>query len=129
MPVWQPQVLDCQQSGGWALAHCRQHFLADSNGVLFPREWLKKQDLPVVAEHGLGYFKGDAVYLLELEQPQDMPGSFWQSLRQFMLQGDDDDTFRLLSYAAQTSTWAADHRFCGSCGAAMQQVPGERAIR
>nr|MBP8237387.1 NAD(+) diphosphatase [Pseudomonas sp.] len=110
MAVWQPQVLDCQQPGGWALAHCRQHFLTDSNGVLFPREWLKKQDLPVVAEHGLGYFKGDAVYLLELSQPQDMPGCFWQGLRQFMLQGDDDETFRLLSYAAQTATWAAGHR-------------------
>ncbi len=129
MAVWQPQVLDCQQPGGWALAHCRQHFLTDSNGVLFPREWLKKQDLPVVAEHGLGYFKGDAVYLLELSQPQDMPGCFWQGLRQFMLQGDDDETFRLLSYAAQTVTWAAGHRFCGGCGAAMQQVPGERAMR
>lgn len=129
MSVWQPRVLDCQQPGGWALVHCRQHFLTDSNGVLFPREWLKKQDLPVVAEHGLGHFKGDAVYLLELDQPQDMPGCFWQGLRQFMLQGDDDETFRVLSYAAQISTWAADHRFCGRCGAAMQQVPGERAMR
>lgn len=125
---WQPALLDNQQPGGWVLAHCKQQFLADSNGVLFPREWLKKQDLPILAEHGLGYFDGDAIYLLELQQPADMPGCAWQSLRQFMLQG-DDDTFKLLSYATQIGTWASQHRFCGSCGGAMQHIVGERAMR
>jgi NAD+ diphosphatase len=56
-----------------------------------------------------------------------MPGCAWQSLRQFMLQG-DADTFRLLGYATQIGTWARQHRFCGSCGAPMQQLPGERAM-
>ena len=124
---WQPTLLDSQQPGGWAVVHCKQHFLADSNGVLFPREWLKKQDLPIIAEHGLGHFDGDAVYLLELSQPFDIPGCAWQSLRQFMLQG-DADTFKLLSYATQIGTWASQHRFCGSCGGSMQHMPGERAM-
>ena len=124
---WQPALLDSQQSGGWALAHCKQHFLADSNGVLFPREWLKKQDLPILAEHGIGHFDGDAIYLLELQQPVDVPGCAWQSLRQFMLQG-DADIFRLLGYATQIGTWARQHRFCGSCGGPMQPLAGERAM-
>ncbi|MBP8204067.1 MAG: NAD(+) diphosphatase, partial [Pseudomonas sp.] len=94
---------------------------------LFPREWLNKQDLPVIAEHGLGHFDGDAVYLLELEQPFNMPGCTWQSLRQFMLEG-DTDTFKMLRYATQIGTWASQHRFCGSCGGSMQAVPGHRAM-
>jgi NAD+ diphosphatase len=124
---WRPLLLDTEQPGGWVLAHCKQHFLADDNGVLFPREWLKKQDLPILAEHGLGHFDGDAIYLLELAQPIDLSGCAWQSLRQFMLQG-DADTFKLLSYATQIGTWAAHHRFCGSCGEPMRHIVGERAM-
>jgi len=127
MARWQPALLDSSQAGGWALAHCRQDFLADDNGVLFPREWLKRQDLPILAEHGLGHFNGDAIYLLELEQPAEVPGCAWQGLRQFMLQG-DADTFKLLGYAAQIGTWARQHRFCGSCGGRMQHFAGERAM-
>ena len=44
-----------------------------------------------------------------------------------MLEG-DYDIYKKLGYAAQISTWAREHRFCGSCGQAMQQVPGERAM-
>ncbi|MGH8355195.1 MAG: NAD(+) diphosphatase, partial [Pseudomonas sp.] len=120
-------LLVSSQAGGWALAHCRQDFLADANGVLFPREWLKRQDLPILAEHGLGHFDGDAIYLLELEQPAEVPGCAWQGLRQFMLQG-DADSFKLLGYAAQIGTWARQHRFCGSCGGRMQHLAGERAM-
>ena len=28
---------------------------ADGNGVLFPRDWLKRQDLSILAEHGIGH--------------------------------------------------------------------------
>ena len=52
---WQPAWLDARQLGGWALVHCQQQFLGDTNGVLFPREWLKRQDLPILAELGLGH--------------------------------------------------------------------------
>ncbi|NQD92526.1 NAD(+) diphosphatase [Pseudomonas sp. CrR25] len=124
---WRPALLDNKQTGGWALAHCRQHFLADDNGVLFPREWLKKLDLPIIAEHGIGHFDGDAIYLLELQQPLEVPGCSWQGLRQFMLQG-DADTFKLLGYATQIGTWARQHRFCGSCSGPMQPLAGERAM-
>ena len=124
---WRAGLLDNHAPGGWALAHCQQHFLADSNGLLFPREWLKRQDVPIVAEHGLGHFAGDAVYLLELQQPVEIAGCNWQGLRQLMLQG-DAGTFKMLGYASQISTWARQHRFCGSCAAPMQPVPGVRAM-
>ncbi|WPC03294.1 NAD(+) diphosphatase [Pseudomonas benzenivorans] len=125
---WQPALLDVRQPGGWALVHCQQQFLGDANGVLFPRDWLKQQALAILVEQGLGHFAGDAVYLLELEQPQDLPGCAWQSLRQVMLQG-EADIFRLLGYATQIGTWARQHRFCGSCGDAMVAVAGERAMQ
>ncbi|MDO8696184.1 MAG: NAD(+) diphosphatase [Pseudomonas sp.] len=128
MPArWQPAVLDSREPGGWVLAHCQQHFLADSNGVLFPREWLKRQDLPILAEHGLGYFAGDPIYLLELQQPVELAGCSWQGLRQLMLQG-DAGTFKMLGFASQIGTWARQHRFCGSCAGPMQPVAGERAM-
>lgn len=124
---WQPGLLPGDQSTGWVLAHCRQQFLADSNGVLFPRDWLKRQDVAIIAEHPLGHFDGEAVFVLEVEQPVPLPGIAWQGLRQFMLQG-DADTFRMLAYATQIGTWARQHRFCGSCGGPMAHFPGERAM-
>ena len=124
---WQPSLLDASRAGGWALAHCRQQFLADGNGVLFPREWLKRQDLPILSEHGIGHFDGDEIYLLELASTADVPGSAWVGLRQLMMQG-DPDTFRMLGFATQIGTWADQQRFCGSCGARMRQVAGEWAM-
>lgn len=126
---WQTTpALDNAQSGGWALVRSAQGFLADGNGVLFPREWLKRQDLPLASEHGLGLFNNDPVWLFELSQPAEMPGCFWQGLRQFMLQA-DYPTFRMLSFAEQVGTWNDQHRFCGRCGSATRQVPGERCMR
>jgi len=124
---WQSALFDTRSPGGWAVVHCRQQFLTDSNGVLFPREWLKKQDLPILAEHGVGHFDGDAVYLLELEHPLDLSGCAWQGLRHFMLQ-DDAELFALLGYATQIGTWSRQHRFCGSCGERMELLAGERAM-
>lgn len=124
---WQPAVLDSREPGGWVLAHFQQQFLCDSNGVLFPREWLKRQDLPILAEHGLGHFAGDPIYLLELQHPVELTGCSWQGLRQFMLQ-DDADTFKMLGFASQIGTWARHHRFCGGCAGVMQVVAGERAM-
>lgn len=126
---WQPAVVDPAQPGGWALAHCRQRFLADANGVLFPREWLKTQLPGVLAEHGIGWLQGQPVFVLELADAVDelVPGCAWKGLRQFLLEG-DFVTFRLLGYAAQIGTWARQHRFCGSCGGPLQPLPHERAM-
>lgn len=124
---WLPELLDCRQPGGLALVHHRQHFLGDANGLFFPRAWLQNQELPVVAEHGLGHFRGEPLYLVELTHQAELPGCTWQGLRQVMLEG-DAELFQLLSYAAQIGTWASDNRFCGACATPMEQVSNERAM-
>ncbi|MEE1868335.1 MULTISPECIES: NAD(+) diphosphatase [Pseudomonas] len=124
---WTTAVLDTNLAGGWAVARCREGFLVDDNGALFPRDWLKRQELDVAFEHGVGHFDGQPVYLLELNSAQTVAGCSWRGLRQFMLEG-DFDTYKILGYAAQIGTWAREHRFCGSCGQAMTQVHLERAM-
>jgi NAD+ diphosphatase len=124
---WTTAVLDPQISGGWAVARGPDGFLVDDNGALFPREWLKRQALDVLSEHGIGHFDGEPVFLLELRSAGEVAGCGWRGLRQFMLEG-DFDTYKLLGYAAQIGTWAREHRFCGSCGQAMTQIHWERAM-
>ena len=124
---WSTAVLDPQLPGGWAVARSSEGFLVDDNGALFARDWLKRQDLDVLCEHGIGHFKGQPVFLLELRAPQEVAGCSWRGLRQFMLEG-DFDTYKILGYAAQIGTWAREHRFCGSCGQAMHQIHWERAM-
>ena len=38
---WQPAWLDARQPGGWAVVHCQQQFLGDTNGVLYARNNLR----------------------------------------------------------------------------------------
>jgi len=85
---WQAALLDPSLAGGWAVVHCRQQFLVDDSGVLFPRDWLKRLELPLLSEQGLGHFDGEPVFLFELDVPADVPGARWQGLRQFMQQVD-----------------------------------------
>lgn len=116
------------QVGGWVLAHCQQRFLQDDNGLLFPREWLKRQELPLLAEHGVGHWQGEPVYVLELDEPIELPGMAWAPLRQFMLHGDFDQ-FCMLGYASQIGIWARHNRFCGNCGTRMQAQDHERVMQ
>lgn len=124
---WTAAVLDIEARGGLAVVHSQEGFLLDGNGTLFPRQWLKGLELPVQSEHGIGHFDGEPVYLLVLEQPVVVEGCVWQGLRQFMLEG-EFAVFQMLGYAAQISTWAREHRFCGACGKPTVQIPGERAM-
>src|SRR5690606_26636476 len=126
---WQPARLDPTGDNGWALVHCQQGFLFDHRGVLFPRDWLKRLNLPLISEQGLGYFEGEPVFLFELAHQAEVPGASWQGLRQFMLQDEDVDRFRMLGFAAQIGTWVNQHRFCGRCGQPMRQHPSERAMQ
>ena len=124
---WCAELVDAGVPGGWALAASPEGFLSDANGVLFPREWLKRQELARFDEHGLGQFDGQPVFLLQADQPFDLPGAHWQGLRQFMMHADAEQ-FQMLAYASQIGTWASQHRFCGRCGARMQRHAGERAM-
>jgi len=124
---WTTAVLDPQITGGLAVARSPDGFLVDANGALFPRDWLKRQELDVLCEHGIGHLDGEPVFLLELRSASEVSGCGWQGLRRFMLEG-DFDTYKVLGYAAQIGTWAREHRFCGSCGQAMTQIRWERAM-
>ncbi|AGZ34807.1 MULTISPECIES: NAD(+) diphosphatase [Pseudomonas] len=124
---WITAVLDPQITGGLAVARSPDGFLLDDNGALFPRDWLKRQDLDVLCEQGIGHFDGEPVFLLELRSASEVPGCHWRGLRSFMLEG-DFETYKILGYAAQIGTWAREHRFCGSCGQPMTQIRWERAM-
>ena len=124
---WTTAVLDTNASGGMAVVCSPQGFLLDHNGALFPRHWLKNLDLPVQSEHGIGHLDGEPVYVLVLQESVDVEGCSWQGLRQFMLEG-EFVIFQMLGYAAQISTWAREHRFCGACGRPAVQIKGERAM-
>ena len=124
---WTTAVLDTSGAAGSAVVRSHEGFLLGRQGVLFSRAWLKQQGLNILVEHGIGYFDGQPVYLLELAEPVTLPDCQWQGLRAFMLEG-DFQTFRMLGYAAQIATWAREHRFCGNCGRPTAQVAGERAM-
>lgn len=124
---WTTAVLDTNVGGGLVVVRSAEGFMLDANGALFPRDWFKRQAPDIRFEHGIGHYDGQPVYLVELHGAQALPGCRWQGLRQFMLEG-DFDTYKILGYAAQIATWAREHRFCGSCGQAMAQVPRERAM-
>lgn len=116
-------------SSGLAVAHFRMRFLADQQGLLFPREWLRQKLAgKIIAEQGIGHLNGEAVFVFEIEQPIELPDMQWQSMRHFMLEG-QLTLFRLLAYASQIGTWVREHRFCGSCGQAMQQAAGHRMMQ
>ena len=127
--AWLPALVDGRETGGWALAHCRQRFLCGSEGVLFPRDWLKARVPAAIAEHGIGWLGEQPVFVLELADAVDglWPAAYWKGLRQFLLEG-DFAVFRMLGYAAQIGTWARQHRFCGCCGAPLQPLAGQRAM-
>jgi NAD+ diphosphatase len=124
---WQSFRHDPQQGGGMALLCCRQQFLLDGNGLLFSRQWLKSQDLPVLGEEGIGQLDAAPVYLQVLEHPVQLPGCSWVPLRP-LLTRIDAARFQMLSCASQIGTWLEQHRFCGSCGKPMQVLREERAM-
>ena len=124
---WTTAVLDTRLPGGRAVVRSSEGFLLGADGPVFARDWIKKQDLSILAEHGIGHLDGEPVYLLELHAGQRLEGHEWRGLRQFMMQG-DLDIFQVLGYAAQIGTWAREHRFCGNCGQPTVQIPLERAM-
>lgn len=128
MDDWQVAVVDVQQGGGWFVVHCRQQFFCTAQGPLWRRDG-RQQLAGRLSEHGIGYWRGEPVFVVELDEVREapLPGGHWKGLRQFLVEG-DLPTFRLLGYAAQIATWARQHRFCGSCGVVLQPLGRERAM-
>ena len=69
---WQAALLDPRWRGLGSGA-LPATVLVDDSGVLFPRDWLKRLELPLLSEQGLGHFDGEPVFLFELDVPADVP--------------------------------------------------------
>ena len=76
---WQQGMPSVTQTGGLAVAHCQLNFLADAQGMLFPREWLRAQLAEyIIAEQGIGHLNGEAVFVFELAHPVELSAMHWQ---------------------------------------------------
>ncbi|MGF6403165.1 NAD+ diphosphatase [Pseudomonas frederiksbergensis] len=124
--LWTPALLDPQMTLNQVLVQGPEGFLVGPNGLLFSYEWVRTQGLKVFADHGVGFYEGQPVHLLEVSNSDPVPDCSWQALRPLMLER-DHETFRMLGYAAQIGTWARQHRFCGACGSPTQPLANERA--
>ena len=124
--LWTPALLDPQMTLLQVLVHGPEGFLVGPKGLLFSYEWACTQGLKVCAEHGIGFYDGQPVHLLEVSHCDAVSGYSWQALRPLMLER-DLETFRMLGFAAQIGTWARQHRFCGACGSPTQVMANERA--
>lgn len=126
---WQQGMPSVAESAGLAVAHYRMGFLGGQGGLLFPRQWLREQLAGhILVEQGIGHLNGEAVFVFELNETLELPDMQWHNMRHFMLEG-QMSLFRLLAFASQIGTWAREHRFCGSCGQAMQQAVGHRMMQ
>lgn len=127
MSRWQPALLDDGAASGLILVCRKQQFLACGDRVLFSAEELATAPIEVI--QSLGRFDGRPVQLAEMRQPHPPDGGSWVGLRQLLRDDVAPDLLRLLSFASQIETWLSQHRFCGSCGQRLVQMPGERAMR
>lgn len=126
---WQQGMPSVTEPGGLAVAHYRMAFLGDQHTLLFPKQWLREQLAGhILAEQGIGHLNGEVVVVFELAERLELPHLQWHSMRHFMLEG-QMKLFRLLAFASQIGTWAREHRFCGSCGQAMQPAEGHRMMQ
>lgn len=126
---WRSGMPDVQLETGLALACYGQQFVrqAADGQVLFPRRQLQRQFAGQIrAEHGVGYWHEQPVYLLQLQHPPAQTSALHSvTARHYMLQG-DVDTCRMLGFASQVAAWSDQHQFCGRCAAPMQSDPSHR---
>jgi len=84
--------------------------------------WL---DVEIHARHYLGRFRGRCCFAVEAEG-QLPPGYTLSGLRSWLGRV-EPALFYLAGRATQIVEWHATHRFCGRCGAAMEDHPRDRA--
>ncbi len=77
--------------------------------------------------HYLGRYRGtDCIAFHVAGDSPDIDGWQWRGLRSLFLQLPEAE-LALAGRSFQISEWDRSHRFCGRCGAAMRDKPGERA--
>lgn len=125
---WRPACIGSGYTDGWVLLQGSQGFVQSAAGPLFNRGWVRSQGLRAQAEHGLGYWRGEPLCVMQLSDSVQLPADCqWVSLRHHLLEG-NGHMAPMLSYASQIITWAEEHRFCGRCGQPLQVADDERAM-
>ena len=79
--------------------------------------------------HFLGVVEGRPVWTIGLDADHEAPAGH-RFVDLYSLHGlVDEGAWFLGGRAVQVVEWGRTHRFCGRCGEATEQVPGERAMR
>ncbi|MDA9636962.1 NAD(+) diphosphatase [SAR86 cluster bacterium] len=91
-------------------------------------EELKWSGLDVNEKHFLGYLNDEACYVVSVEQSESiLENSEFLNLRS-VLGRIPDNLFEVISRSIQIINWSISHKYCGSCGAEMQQDKLERSM-
>ena len=78
-------------------------------------------------EHFLGLLDGIPVWAAGIDTPGDTPEPFSLETLFTLFPHFPEQTWRLAGRAVQIAEWHRTHRFCGRCGEATEDAPGERA--
>lgn len=124
--AWRSGLLESGDLPGLVVIHQGLAFLQNPDGSVF---WQAEDALALCGAalldvQGVGHWQDTAVAVFELGVQVEGRGH-WIPLRHF-LQTDDVGLYHLLAFASQVGTWSRQHRFCGSCGAAMESSAEHR---
>jgi len=99
-----------------------------ANGLRLP-EAVHPRDLGISVdhEHFLGLLDGIPIWAAGIDTPGDTPDSFSLETLFTLFPHLPEQTWHLAGRAVQIAEWHRTHRFCGRCGDATEDAPGERA--
>jgi NAD+ diphosphatase len=83
--------------------------------------------LEVDHEHFLGLLDGEPVWAAGLDSPGEDPRDFRHENLFSLYPNTREHLWVLAGRAVQIAEWHRTHRFCGRCGVATEEAPGERA--
>ena len=78
-------------------------------------------------EHFLGLLDGIPVWAAGIDTPGETPEPFSHETLFTLFPHLPEQTWHLAGRAVQIAEWHRTHRFCGRCGEATEDAPGERA--
>ena len=119
-------------AGGVHLVFQRGELVSDLRvrEPLLPQEQLQADNWLVVRQQFLGFWRGEPVWAVEIDEQIELDPMRYQRGNLYTLLGRvDEPLFALAGRAAQLLAWERDHQFCGCCGNPMEVDVGERAMR
>lgn len=99
-----------------------------ADGLRLP-EAVHPRDLGIEVhhEHFLGLLDGIPVWAAGIDTPGETPEPFSHETLFTLFAHFPEQTWHLAGRAVQIAEWHRTHRFCGRCGSATEDAPGERA--